>query len=250
MLTNIYILKDPESNEIRYIGKSNNPIKRLARHIYRAKNRIENHKNACWIRKLLKNGKTPEVEIIEVIEESKWQEREKYYIKYYKTKYNINNISEGGEGGTTLGFLGKRHSEKSKKLMSSARRGIPINQNDLNGNRRRGIRKYFDSVKVKIYQYDLEGRFILEWESSMDAANKLNLVNSNIIKCCNSERFKCGNFRWSYIKSQKLSHYNSKRETITEKHHKIREKHQAGISVEKLSNEYDLSIRSIYRIIK
>lgn len=29
----IYILKDPVSNEIRYVGKSNNPNNRLKRHL-------------------------------------------------------------------------------------------------------------------------------------------------------------------------------------------------------------------------
>ena len=51
MKTFIYGLCDPETNEIRYIGKSNQPKKRLQDHIYSCE-RTVTHKNN-WIKSLL-----------------------------------------------------------------------------------------------------------------------------------------------------------------------------------------------------
>lgn len=48
-----------------------------------------------WIKKLLKLGKRPSIELIETCDENNWEEREKFYIKKYKK--NLTNTSSGGE---------------------------------------------------------------------------------------------------------------------------------------------------------
>lgn len=96
-ITYIYALKDPNTNFIRYIGKSNNPLRRLnVYHISQAKKK-RTHKE-CWIFSLLKNGKKPILEILEEATMNNWSEKEKYYIKYY---YGLGcklvNSTDGGE---------------------------------------------------------------------------------------------------------------------------------------------------------
>lgn len=55
METLIYVLKDPDTNEIRYVGKTIKPLdSRLANHIYHAKKPKHRNKRLNWIRSLLK----------------------------------------------------------------------------------------------------------------------------------------------------------------------------------------------------
>ena len=55
--TFIYVLKDPTNNRIRYVGKTNDPIKRKSKHIKDALNSYEKNHRVFWIRSLLKGSK-------------------------------------------------------------------------------------------------------------------------------------------------------------------------------------------------
>lgn len=90
-MTHIYILKDPNTLEIKYIGKSNHPRKRYKQHLYHAlKN---NNKRDIWIRDLLKNNKKPLMEIIDVVDKGEWIEKETEYIKTFR-KHHIDLTNE------------------------------------------------------------------------------------------------------------------------------------------------------------
>lgn len=95
----IYALKEPDTGEIRYIGKAMDPIFRLNRHIFRAAKNIEgNHKN-CWIRSLLAKGMKPCLEIIDEAGLDTWPSVEAAYIQFYKeSECNLVNSTNGGEG--------------------------------------------------------------------------------------------------------------------------------------------------------
>lgn len=93
----IYALRDPKG-EVRYIGKTNDPEKRLRKHISGARTRKENHHNANWIRTLLAVGQQPTMEVLySVAPHETWQEVEKYFIDAYRAMgFNLTNILEGG----------------------------------------------------------------------------------------------------------------------------------------------------------
>lgn len=95
MKTFIYALAHPETKQIRYIGKSNFPKRRLQEHhcLYRLNGNT--HKNN-WIKSLLKQGLRAELLILEECEELNWQEREKFWISFYKE--SLVNANEGGAG--------------------------------------------------------------------------------------------------------------------------------------------------------
>lgn len=192
----IYCLKDPIINDIRYIGKTTNMKKRLRSHINRSKD--NKYHSAIWINSVIKKGLIPKIELIEECNENNWQERERYWIKYYSDLFDLTNHLEGGEGGATYGRTGIPWSKQQYVNNKKARFGLKINQNDKNGNRKKAIRKHFDSIKKPILQYNLEGDFIKEWESAVDAAKELNLNHSNITQVCNGNRNKCGGFMWRY----------------------------------------------------
>jgi hypothetical protein len=103
MNTFIYGLVSKESpNEIRYIGKSDNPSYRLKRHIYLTKYSVKKHKNLThkdyWI---IKNNYEIDYIILEECDNLLWNEKEKEYILKY---LNLTNTSSGGLGGCGITY--------------------------------------------------------------------------------------------------------------------------------------------------
>lgn len=65
-----------------------------------------------------------------------------------------------------------------------------------NGGTRREL--HTNGQKIPIIQYDMEYRFIKEWQSIKDASRSLNLGDANISYCCKGKRASCGGFRFTY----------------------------------------------------
>lgn len=97
--TYIYALKDPRNNEIRYIGKSNNPKVRFQQHLKDKKNILKDD----WITELLQIGSLPELVILEKTDIDHWQEREIYWIAFGRDNgWKLVNITDGGNGMTQV----------------------------------------------------------------------------------------------------------------------------------------------------
>ena len=64
-VTFIYLLKDPITLDIKYIGKSDDPNNRLTEHIRKSK--YKNTYKNNWINGLLESGNLPIMEIIDVV---------------------------------------------------------------------------------------------------------------------------------------------------------------------------------------
>ena len=114
----IYILKDPRTQEVRYVGWSYDVKKRICAHISTAP-KTKSHK-ANWIKGLLFIGLNPIIEVVMFGNiEGGWKNAERVFIKHYKEKgCNLTNMTDGGEG--TPGFF---PSEETRKKMSTARIG-------------------------------------------------------------------------------------------------------------------------------
>lgn len=95
----IYALLCPLGN-IRYIGKTNDPAKRLRRHISRAKYHETKSHAANWIRSLLRAGEKPELRILEELDDrADWVSREIALIEEHrKAGHDLTNATAGGEG--------------------------------------------------------------------------------------------------------------------------------------------------------
>lgn len=61
-----------------------------------------------------------------------------------------------------------------------------------------------ESIKKKCYQYDLDGKFLKEFESVCAAARAINKNHSNIIKVLQGTLHSAYGFRWSYKKVKQL----------------------------------------------
>lgn len=138
----IYALLD-EFNNVRYVGKSNNPKQRYYSHISQSKNR-KTHKE-CWIYGMINHGFKPKLIIIEECTIDNWIEREKHYIKVHD---NLTNLTEGGDG-----TYGNRHTEETKKLMSINRTG---NKNAFyNKTHSEETKKYLSELNKEYYKHNI-----------------------------------------------------------------------------------------------
>lgn len=137
-MTAIYALVDPRTMEVRYVGKANNPKKRLHHHIYDAEHGKQTH-NARWIRILLSEALSPTVVILDSVPKSKiaWEEAERRWIAHFRANgAKLTNETDGGDG--TDGYVWDR--EKLAKK-SSARRGKPSDRRHSNSTGVSGVYK-------------------------------------------------------------------------------------------------------------
>lgn len=96
MTNYIYALQDPITDEIRYVGKSINPEERLKYHIKHLKREANTWKSR-WITKLLNQGLSPQLIILEEVV-GRWQEAEMFWIAYLKSiGCRLTNLTEGGD---------------------------------------------------------------------------------------------------------------------------------------------------------
>ena len=166
----LYVLKDPTTNEIRYVGITIRSLKeRLSGHISDAKCRPElNYHKINWINSLLDKKLLPVIELVkefETINEAKQAEID--YIKEYKIKYNLTNCTIGGDR------LGERSHSRESILKRKTTRAIT--------------------------QYNIFGEKLRDFEITEDATRFLNLTSaSKITSCCKRERDHACGYIWRY----------------------------------------------------
>lgn len=113
----IYVLKEPDTLKIRYVGITSKSLKqRLRKHLDNALYTKHNIHLCNWILKYYKNNQLPIIELIEKCDLNNWQEREKYWITQFK---DLLNSTEGGEG--SFGF---KHKESSKEKIRQLKLGL------------------------------------------------------------------------------------------------------------------------------
>jgi len=195
----IYALRDPTNSYVRYVGKTNNLERRYKAHIQRS--RWSNLHSSNWIRSILKNGLSPIMDVLEVCDEDNWEDREIFWISYYRDIYDLTNILDGGSHKATYGRLGKGWSEQQRQNNRNSRLGVPVKHTEEgNRNRADGIRKYYSNHCRQISQYSLSGHRIGYWKSCVEAGKALDCAASNIRRCCskNSSAFKAYDSMWRF----------------------------------------------------
>lgn len=188
----IYILRDPETKQVRYVGQTTNTKSRLSNHLYKSKN--PNNHCQCWIKSILSKGLKPIMEVIEECEEN-YQIREIFWISYYKEhNCNLTNISKGGEGNNTdpitlIKSNLKSNSELFNEITKRINEGI-LNQTEIEKDL--GLSRGFISR--------VRGGFV-------KSANELNIV----LPESKVDKFKLPKTSWNKgISSNKISYHYSK----------------------------------------
>jgi group I intron endonuclease len=157
----IYTLEHPITHEIRYIGKTTQPLnKRLKAHVYESKQK-NNHK-CNWVYKLITNNLTPIIKILDIVTEKEWEFWESYWIEQFKTwGYNLVNQTPGGEG--------YKHTEETKNKIREAQLG---SKGHMYG------KKMAKEVRNKISK-SLEGNSFRKGKKSSPETIKKNIKNAS-----------------------------------------------------------------------
>lgn len=212
MKTKIYVLKHPDTKEVRYVGKTIQKLKkRLSGHITKAKYSRSTHVS-CWIHNLLQENKKPLIKLLEEV--NNWQEREQYWI----TKFdNLCNHSIGGESGT-LGYsptqshrdkianklIGRKRKEEVKKKISESHKGKKLKNSTKEKLKNVNLgKKYSRESRIKrgsktVQQFDLNGNLIEEYFSLGNVSELTGFSKGNIGNCCNGIAKTAYGYIWKY----------------------------------------------------
>ena len=101
MTTCIYGLVDPNSGEIRYVGKTSvEPEKRLYQHLKASRHNTTGSHLLNWLNTLTRDGKKPSICILEYVsQDDDWREKERSWISYGRSSdWSLTNTTDGGEG--------------------------------------------------------------------------------------------------------------------------------------------------------
>lgn len=111
----IYALCDPDTQDVRYVGKTIRPHLRVSEHLRDARNQHIQTPKARWLRKLL--PLLPVVIELERCSIDSWEQQERKWIAHYKPQRKLTNLLEGGE---TAPFEGRNQTQESRLKMRAA----------------------------------------------------------------------------------------------------------------------------------
>ncbi len=125
----IYVLKDPETGEVRYVGKTKLTLKkRLQDHL---SEKTKSYKYN-WITSLKNKNVLPIIESIERVSNEVWAVREMFWIQHYKDLgARLTNSNDGGLGGhnpsaevrAKISAANKNRSAETRAKIGATRKG-------------------------------------------------------------------------------------------------------------------------------
>lgn len=224
----IYTLSSTRNpKDIRYVGKSKQSLnRRLSQHLSSAqkckKSGYHLNYNYNWINKELADGYKILIEELDSLEfnlDEDWKWLEQYWICQIKAwGFNLCNLTDGGDGNQNQHFSKESIKKRADKIRgihrdTETRRKISEKHKGKKLSKQTK-QKLSQSIKKlrgkKIKQFTLEGKFIKEWDSIIDAALALNIDKSNIGHCCSHKinHNSAGGFVWRYSNdSTKITKY-------------------------------------------
>lgn len=218
--TFIYALLD-ENGVVRYVGKSNNPTRRLNDHLTKKSRSHKSH----WIQSMLSRGVEPSLLIIEECPFEQWVERERYWIAYYDSVGTpLTNGTRGGDGlhyhqekalrkisaiarqgkkkkrspesieKVASKNRGRKHTEQTRRNMSLAHMGHKPSPQTIEKAKIANKGKF----DIPVLQYDRDGNFIRRW-ASMHEVEEHGVGQATLVcACIKGRRTTHANSIWRY----------------------------------------------------
>jgi hypothetical protein len=160
--TAIYGLIDPNTNQIRYIGKSIRPRQRLENHC--------NEKSRChrtnWIQSLRRNGQKPRLVILaELYGQHDWRDYEKAWIAHGRQiGWPLTNGTDGGDGVVNL------PPESRERIRAASIGRSPSAETRRLIGKRSSERRHSDETKQRMSRAHSGRTFTPEWRAKISAA--------------------------------------------------------------------------------
>ena len=211
----IYKITNSTNSKV-YIGQTIYSLsKRMREHIYLSEHPEFDHK--CKIHSAMRKYGCDKffIEPIEECSEAELDDREIYWIEQYDSFYHGYNCTLGGGGGKKISTdsilkewsKGKSISETADALgidrqcVSRRIHSVGTSKDEIS---ERSIKRISDANKKPVFQYDLDGNFIREYESLSDAQNKtgVNLYCIRGVTC--GQHVSAGGFQWRKYKAEKI----------------------------------------------
>lgn len=200
----IYSLKNPITNEIRYIGKTGDLRRRLQNHISHSKTR--NSRISNWLKSLIKENLLPIIEIIEECNKDNWEEREIYWIKYYKDSgYNLVNFRKGGNEPPVIKKQYQKFTKVKNKYVSKRSKNNTLYYLGTFNTEIEAINAYdnfqirdstnYNKNGVLMYQNNI---LIKEFNSVSECAKYVNGVTTHISACCKCKKPQYKGYTFKY----------------------------------------------------
>lgn len=170
----IYLIKY-NYNDWYYIGKTSGSLeKRYISHKHDCKkNRTTHHR--VW-NKALKEGKVPEIILLEKTNKDNINEKEKHYISYFKKAgIKLTNLTDGGDG-----LQGHIFSEEHKEKISQNRKGKYITtQEHINAIKMANSHPRSEEFKLNLKQKRTGTKWSEETKKKISESNKGKHNNNN-----------------------------------------------------------------------
>lgn len=198
--TFLYVLTDPVTGAVRYLGKSYNPFKRMKGHM---RDSAPSHKKN-WIDSLKAQGLIPHMDLLDEVPVSQWEFWEREYIRVFRAiGIPLTNQCEGGENppnmtGTkrppmsdewkakisrarTGRFAGKnssrfgvKNSPEHRERISQAKKGRPVHPAVLSAALKANLGRKHSTETIARRSLSLRGRPV-----SLETREKIGRANSN-----------------------------------------------------------------------
>lgn len=226
----IYVLKDPRTDEVRYVGWTVDVEHRYGCHLSPGP-RDRNTYKARWVANLMSQNVKPTIEVIDS-GVGEWQSVERYWILHYRMQgAQLTNTTDGGQGA--LGYkptpetieklravaTGRKATNETRRKMSESRRGkkrssefiikmIGINKGRKHtaearanmGNRGRGFpgagQKLGPVARSVSIQRAEDGKV---YKSIRDAAKDIGIAHTSILRVIRKGRGVSGGYHWRYV---------------------------------------------------
>ena len=181
----IYTLIDPRDNQIRYVGKTDNPERRLASHL------IEKYKShrTNWVQGLIARGLKPIMVIIEEVPEGQsWEDRERYWIAYHRSLgCKLTNMTDGGDQGPDCTGKNLVKSEAARRNIAAmlVKRNKSPEMREIsrrNGQKRKGFKESPERIEQKRQWMTGRKHHTEEFKQALAERNKTREYDPNIMK--------------------------------------------------------------------
>ncbi len=205
----IYTLTDPNTQQVRYVGKTINPKVRFRSHKKDKKGRSY---RVNWIKSLRKQKLFPIFEILDIVDNNDWEFWEQYWICQFKVwGFKLVNANAKGTGAInfkhseetkkriSISSTNRKHSEETKKLMSDNKKGIIFSDSHIENLRESHLGQKNENFFKGIIQINIKtGEIIQKFKSLTEAEYITGINNSSLSRCCKKNGKSAGGFYWCY----------------------------------------------------